>query len=251
MKQWYEELFSNYAKTYDTEPFTRGTLQEVGFIESELGHDRNRTILDIGCGTGRHAIELALRGYQVTGIDISAGQLERAREKAGKAGVKVEFIEADARSFSLSKQFDAVIMICEGAFPLMETDEMNHHILENASVALKKGGKIILTTLNGLYPLFHSVKDFINSEDSNMKYTEYGFDLLTFREHSKFEVTDDSGKKKTISSNERFYVPPEITWLLKSSGFRKIAIFGCETGAFSREVPLTQNHFEMLVVAEK
>ena len=70
MKPWYEELFTDYARTYDKESFTQGTIQEVDFIESEIDSDKNRNILDIGCGTGRHAIELAKRGYKVTGIDL-------------------------------------------------------------------------------------------------------------------------------------------------------------------------------------
>ena len=48
MKRWYEELFENYAETYDREAFTQGTLQEVDFIESEIGGDQSLRILDIG-----------------------------------------------------------------------------------------------------------------------------------------------------------------------------------------------------------
>ena len=98
MKQWYEELFANYARAYDRECFTQGTLQEVGFIEAEIASDKRVRILDVGCGTGRHAIELARRGYQVTGIDLSANQLAHAREKALAAGVQVDFEQRDARS---------------------------------------------------------------------------------------------------------------------------------------------------------
>lgn len=84
MKRWYEELFDNYAKTYDQESFTLGTLGEVEFLEKELNYDRTQRILDIGCGTGRHAIELAKRGYKVTGVDLSESQLQRAGKKRKK-----------------------------------------------------------------------------------------------------------------------------------------------------------------------
>ena len=102
MKQWYQELFSNYARTYDKEPFTQGTVGEVNFIEEELQHDTSKTILDIGCGTGRHAIELARRGYTVTGIDLSESQLHRAREKADANGVKVNFLKMDLWHLEIS-----------------------------------------------------------------------------------------------------------------------------------------------------
>ena len=68
MKQWYELLFENYAKKYDKECFVQGTLGECDFIEQEIKHDKSLNIIDIGCGTGRHSIELVKRGYKVTGI---------------------------------------------------------------------------------------------------------------------------------------------------------------------------------------
>ncbi len=71
MKQWYEALFDNYGKKYDNENFTQGTLGECDFIEKEMKYDISKRILDIGCGNGRHSIELTKRGYKVTGVDLS------------------------------------------------------------------------------------------------------------------------------------------------------------------------------------
>jgi len=62
---------------------------------------------------------------------------------------------------------------------------------------------------------------------------------------------DDSGNKKELKCNERYYVPSEITWLLKTLGYKKIDIYGATLGAFSRNDKLTTEDFEMLVVAEK
>ena len=78
MTQWYETLFANFGRTCDKESFTQGTVGEVDFVEQELGGDRSKLILDIGCGTGRHAVELTKRGYRVTGFDLSEGQLRLA-----------------------------------------------------------------------------------------------------------------------------------------------------------------------------
>jgi 2-polyprenyl-3-methyl-5-hydroxy-6-metoxy-1,4-benzoquinol methylase len=253
MKQWYEQLFKNYSKQYDLESFTAGTQGECDFIEKEIGFDKNLKILDIGCGTGRHAIELTKRGYKVTGIDLSEDQLKRAKEKATEAGFSIHFLKMDAREMIFQNEFDLAIMICEGAFPLMETDEMNFDILKGAAKALKKGGKLIFTTLNGLFPLFHSVKDFLASqnEEGNAGYHENSFDLMTFRDHNITRFTDDSGREIELKCNERYYVPPEITWLLKSLGFSMIDIYGAKLGEFSREHNLTTDDFEMLVIAEK
>lgn len=251
MKQWYEELFSNYAETYDKETFTQGTIGEVDFIEQEINFDKTKLILDIGCGTGRHAIELAKQGYKVVGVDLSASQLKRAREKAQKAEVKVDFIQKDARQLDFNDEFDLVIMICEGAFPLMETDEMNFQILQGATKALRKNGKFIFTTLNALFPLYHSVKDFLNKNSGETTTEELTFDLMTFREYSTLTTEDDFGNKKILHCNERYYTPSEITWLLKSLGFKRIDIHGCQLGQFSRYDKLTTDDFEMLVIAEK
>lgn len=195
MAQWYEKLFENYAKTYDKEGVVQGTIGECDFIEKELNFDKSLKIIDVGCGTGRHTIELTKRGYSVTGIDLSESQLKRAREKA-KAN-------------------------------------------------------------NLLFPLFHSLNDFYESDDNGdndkegAQYKSKGFDLMTFRDHNITTFTDDDGREHQIECTERYYVSCEITWLLKSLGFKKTEIFGAKLGAFSIEDKLTTEDFEMLVIAEK
>ncbi|SCZ78556.1 class I SAM-dependent methyltransferase [Acidaminobacter hydrogenoformans] len=262
MKQWYETLFENYGNQYDHEPFTQGTSGECDFIEAELGYDKSLKLLDIGCGTGRHAIDLTRRGYSVTGVDLSEAQLKKAREKALEEGLEVRFIKADARELPFEEEFDAALMLCEGGFPLMETDEMNFEILRNAAKALKRPGKLIFTTLNGLFPLFNSIDRFHEEgreqrEESRQddqgneiaSYKSEHFDLMTFRDHNVTTFTDDDGVEHQLVCSERYYVPSEITWLLKSLGFKTIEIFGAKLGAFSRADKLTKDDFEMLVIA--
>jgi hypothetical protein len=145
-------------------------------------------------------------------------------------------------------------MLCEGGFSLMETDQMNFEILKSATKALKSKGKFIFTTLNGLFPLFHSVNEFYKKsaqKDGQSQCKECSFDLMTFRDHNTVVFEDDSGNKKELKCNERYYVPSEITWLLKTLGFKRIDIFGAKLGAYSRGDKLTPDDFEMLVVAEK
>ncbi|HNX90231.1 MAG TPA: class I SAM-dependent methyltransferase [Candidatus Omnitrophota bacterium] len=253
MKQWYEELFENYGKKYDNESYVHGTTGECDFLEKEIGNDKSLKILDIGCGTGRHSIELTRRGYRVTGVDLSESQLKRAKEKAKELDLNICFQEQDARNLPFEGEFDLAIMLCEGGFSLMETDEMNFEILKNATKALKDKGKFIFTTLNGLFPLFHSVKEFYESsaKEGNSECKDCSFDLMTFRDHNTVVFEDDAGIKKALTCNERYYVPSEITWLLKTLGYKKIDIFGAKLGAYSRNDKLTTEDFEMLVIASK
>lgn len=252
-KQWYESLFENYAEKYDQESFTKGTIGECDFLEEEFNKDTSLKILDVGCGTGRHAIELTKRGYSITGIDLSENQLERARMKAKEAGLNIDFQKQDARNLPFNKEFDVAIMLCEGGFPLMETDEMNFEILKSVTQSLKENCKLIFTTLNGLFPLFNSVEEFLKDETEGdaAKYSENNFDLMTFRDHNITEITDDSGNTMKLQSNERYYVPSEITWLLKSLGYQTIDIYGAKIGAYSRKDTLTTNDYEMLIIAQK
>lgn len=187
----------------------------------------------------------------MTGVDLSESMLGRAREKAREAGVVVDFSPGDARHLTFRGEFDLVIMLCEGGFPLMETDAMNFQILQSADRALKPGGEFIFTTLNGLFPLFHSVRDFLNAHESGGTTSGNTFDLMTFRDHATLDFVDDDGNPHRLQTNERYYVPTEITWLLRSLDFQAIDIFGCTIGAFSRNDPLTTNDFEMLVVTQK
>ena len=180
-EKWYEALFHDYAASYDRESFTQGTSGECDFIESEIGRDRSVPILDIGCGTGRHAIELARRGYQVTGIDLSPAQIRRARTKATAAGVAPELLVGDARALPFRAAFGLAVMLCEGAFPLMETDEMNFEILRGAARALRPGGKLIMTTLNGLFPLRHPPGQPETVSPAEAASQGQEFDLMTFR----------------------------------------------------------------------
>lgn len=258
MKQWYEQLFENYAEGYDNEHFTQGTLGECDFIEKEINSDKSIRILDIGCGTGRHSIELARRGYKVTGIDLSECALNKAREKAEKAGVSVHFLQGDARNLKFSNEFDLAIMLCEGGFCLMETDEMNYAILQSGVSALRSGGKFIFTCLNALFPLFHSVQEFMDkaaaeaeTDQPNASYDSLKFDLMAFRQKDKIKFTDDSGREIELACNERFYAPSEISWLLKSLGMSEVDIFGSKLGAYSRQDKLQTDDFEMLVVSKK
>ncbi len=245
MKKWHEKLFENYAKNYDYEIFVKGTIGEVDFIEKEINYNKSIKILDVGCGTGRHSIELAKRGYNVVGIDLSEAQLKRAKEKANEQGVKIIFKQCDACNMPFDKEFDLAICMCEGGFTLVENDDKDYEILKSVSKALKSGGKFILTTMNALYPITHPLQT-PDDHASNVS-----FDLNTFREKGTIEITDDAGIKQIIEYDQRFYAPTELQWRLKELNFNKVETFGMTLGNPSREQKISVDDYEFLLIATK
>ena len=105
----WRRFFDGHAPRYDENVFTRNTMAEVDFLIEALELSPGCSILDVGCGTGRHAVELARRGFVVTGIDLSPGMLEQARAKAEAAGVTVTFRQADATAFTVDEPLDVAI----------------------------------------------------------------------------------------------------------------------------------------------
>src|SRR5579885_2460171 len=118
----WQSFFDAHAVHYDENVFTLNTVAEIDFFLGLFALAKGARILDVGCGTGRHSIELAKRGYEVTGIDLSNGMLSVAKEKASAAGVQVEWIQADATCFEPSQKYDAALCVCEGAFGLIGAD---------------------------------------------------------------------------------------------------------------------------------
>ena len=93
--EWEQFFNSVYAPNYEKEVFTKNTAREVGFLVDEFKLPKGAAILDVGCGTGRHSIGLALHGYKMTGVDISQDMLNIAREEARRQHVEIELICSD------------------------------------------------------------------------------------------------------------------------------------------------------------
>jgi SAM-dependent methyltransferase len=243
-KNGWAQFFDGHAPVYMSNPFTRDTVNEVDFLIEELELPAKGRILDIGCGSGRHCIELARRGYLVTGVDFSSGMLMEAQREAKKAGVLVEWIQADATKFRSKKPFDAVICLCEGAFALLsiEDDSATHDlsILRNINASLKRSGRFVLTSPNGFAKIRkHTQKDVENGT----------FDPSTLIETFSVEWGASQGKRSALV-RERGYLPQQLTSMLSQTGFRVNSIWGGTAGRWGRR-RIELDEIEIMVVATK
>jgi SAM-dependent methyltransferase len=143
---WWEDLFNDdYVRTM--EKLTDAQIaREVDFIETSLGLERGGAMLDLACGTGRQAIELARRGYEVVGFDLSLQMLARAGDDAQELSAKINFVQGDMREMTFEEQFDGVY--CWGtSFGYFE-EEKNANVIDRVRRALRAGGLLLLDVVN-------------------------------------------------------------------------------------------------------
>lgn len=241
-KDTWERFFDAHAPIYNDQVFTKNTADEVDFLLDELQLLPGNAILDVGCGTGRHSIELAKRGYAVTGLDLSLEMLSRAATAAKAEKVSVEWIRANATDFAFPERFDAAICLCEGAFGLLGHDEdpidQPLSILCNISRSLKPQGKALFTVLNGSAML---------RRNGNSDVSEGRFDPLTLVESSEVPPKDDL---PAVPVRERGFLPTELRLLFRLAGLSVHHIWGGTAGNWGRR-PLDLDEIEVMIVAQK
>ncbi len=241
-KSTWEEFFDAHAPIYDHNAFTQNTVREVDFLLQELALLPGTSVLDVGCGTGRHAIELAKRGYTVTGLDLSAQMLAKAAETAKASGVSVEWVHADATRFSLDKQYDGAICLCEGAFGLLGSgdDPIAHPlaILRNMCNSLKPQAKAVFTVLNGAAMI---------RKYQQQDVEEGRFDLLTMVEVSDYAPREGLA---TMRVRERAFLPTELSLLFRLAGISVLNMWGGTAGNWGRRI-IDLDEMEIMIVARK
>src|SRR5262249_13725753 len=144
---------SVYADSYDALYQDKNYLAECAMVKGlfqTYGDGSIRTILDMGCGTGNHAIPLAQQGFEVTGVERSESMLVHARSKAAKAlpNKKIEFHQGDIRSAKLGRQFDAALMM----FAVLGYQKENKDVLAALRTArqhLREGGLLVFDVWYG------------------------------------------------------------------------------------------------------
>ncbi len=254
---WYVDLFRGddyyrgWASAVITPELTAG---QVDFIVEALelpegarpdGRPPGR-ILDLCCGHGRHAVPLAQRGFDVTGLDLSEYHLRLARKAAREAGVKVRWLRRDMRDIPLEGELDAVINMFT-AFGYFQDEREDVKVLEAVSRALKPGGRFFIDTMNREWLMrYYKETEWRQHEDGLITMERRKLDLLTSRNESLWMLITPEGERREHRIDLRLYTLTEMAKIFARAGLAVRRTWG---GFDGREYAIDSRR--MIVLAEK
>jgi SAM-dependent methyltransferase len=218
--------------------------REVEAMVALLGLSPQAKVLDLCCGVGRHSLELARRGFQVTGVDRTAAYLQEARGRARQEGLEVEFVQDDMRAFLRPGAFDAVINYFT-SFGYFESEDDDRRVVENAFSSLRPGGQV-LVDLMGVEILARIFSERGWREEDGMLILEdrqVAPDWGTV--YNRWIIIKD-GERREVTLTTRQYSAAELSRLLKGCGFERVEVYGDLSGA-----PYDMEARRLVVVAGK
>ncbi len=225
---WFEEWFNHplYLEVYshrDQDEAARCIKTILSLTRLELKEPASLSILDIACGAGRHALELARIGYTVTGNDLSPFLLEEARKEALKSRLPLNLTCCDMRHIPASGQYDLVVQLFTsfGYFDLKEDDQL---VLSRAYGALQSGGWYVLDLLNPVALIRNLVPHSRRTVGDLAVVEERAFehDRIT----KTITITPPVGETLAFSESVRLYPREEILSMLEDEGFTVTGIAG-------------------------
>ncbi|MCA9677967.1 MAG: methyltransferase domain-containing protein, partial [Myxococcales bacterium] len=223
-KPWCEEIFDDdYLRTL---PFLtpQATQFEAQFVIDALGLQSGAQVLDLGCGYGRHAMELAARGMHVVGLDLSLPLLLRGADEAQRRSLTINFVHADMRELDFDSQFD-------GAYCLFSTfgffdDETNKKTMAHLARALKPGARVVLDILNRDYLIADLPTRVWWEGDGCVVLEEVEFNYFSSRIQCNRSVVFDDGRQVEQEISVRAYSLHEIGKVMHAAGFRVLEVSG-------------------------
>jgi SAM-dependent methyltransferase len=246
MKVWHEQdtFWEKWAPVLFPESRWEKTPEEVTNIISLLKMSKGDFVLDLCCGSGRHSLELARRGFPIIGVDRTKTYLEKARKQAETEALKVEFIQEDMRSFCKPDTFDVAINLFT-SFGYFEDIKDDKKVITNVYSSLKNKGVFLIDIMGKevlarifLERNWYKVNDIIVLEERKV-YKNWGW-----IENRWIMIKD--GKVEECKISHRLYSAVELTELLNSCGFNAIDLYGDLTGA-----PYDHTAKRLVLVAHK
>ena len=250
---WFEVLAEHMGSAYLRYAFTKGTTREVDRLFEVFNLSAGDRVLDVGCGPGRHALELARRGVQVVGIDISERFVNIATNAANAEHLDnlVSFRVADAKEILFEDEFDLAISMCEGAFglqcgPSASTAKANlegdRKILASMAHSLIEGGKVGVAAFSSYFQVLH-----LENESGGRS----EFDAMTATATERTEIRNEEGDVEAVTLWTTCFTPRELWLLAESVGLGPISVQSAFSGKdYSGQEPDLESP-EFFLVAQK
>jgi SAM-dependent methyltransferase len=241
---WWRTWFGpSYLELYD-EPLQERTPVEIDQLERFLQLRPPLRILDLPCGQGRHAIELARRGYDVTGMDLSPYLLEVARSRASEAGLNVRWLLGDMRHPLPGETFGLILNLFT-SFGYFADEADDRLTVRAAASMLAPGGRFLLEVINGerIIAKFEEREWFTVGQTAVME--RRTLDAAARRMVVERTVSSNKGREVNLHAL-RLYGGGELLAMLSEEGFAHVELFG----DWNRE-PLTPDSLRVLAVATK
>jgi SAM-dependent methyltransferase len=244
---WYRRA---YPPEMDKLPWAQKTSSEVDRVLRILQPRGNERILDLGCGTGRHSLELTRRGFSVVGVELLEANVEVGDALARAEGLNVEFVQADLRDLGLEEGFDIVLSLNDGAIGYFESEADNLRAFEVIASALRDGGCHLLQIANVLHAeAFMPMRGWIEGAEA-LELVDHHWD----GERRCWEGTTASivvgevfEKLEPIPFRKRLYSAEELHEIYASLG---MALTGLFRGNGKAGRP-RKTHYELFAVATK
>lgn len=246
-----------YAAAYDAVYGDKDYPGECDAIErliGRFGDGKVRRLLDLGCGTGRHAVHFAQRGFEVVGVDRSEAMLAHARERTQKAqpALKVDFLRGDARDFSSGVEFDAVLMNFNVLGYMLTNDDVLG-ALKTARSNVRRGGLLIADFWYGPAVVIDPPGERRREIEAPTGAIVRSSSGKHFPHQQSCQITIRVGRlrgERLIDETEevhqvRYFFPLELEFLLRSNGFRMQAL----TGFPEVETPASEKNWVAALVA--
>ncbi len=217
-RPWWETMFGDDFARAEKPPTASQVRRDVNFVTASLGLAPGSVVLDLCCGQGLLAAELASRGYAVVGYDLSVYQLAIAADNAQARQQKINFLQGDVREMAFEEMFDAVVC-WDTSFGYFE-EEKNHNVAERIFNALRPGGQLLLDVVNRDFAAVGSPNHVWFEGDGAICMDDMSLDWITSRLKVKRSLILDDGRSRECTYSVRLYTLHELGKLLHDVGFR-------------------------------